>query len=249
LILGESGTGKELAASAIHRQSARAKKPLVVRNAATIPSGIIDAELFGNVANYPNVGMRERPGLLGEAEGGTLFLDEMGEMSDELQAHLLRVMQREGDYQRLGDARRRAADLRVIAATNRPLDRLRDDLLARFSIVLRMPPLSARREDIPLLARHLAGGEVPSVSMIRRLLSVAYTTHVRQIAAKLGERDDEGSASPATTEPDMRDDAISKEAIVAALAQCGGVREQAWRQLGMTSRYALKRVMKKYGLS
>jgi MoxR-like ATPase len=256
LVVGESGTGKELAANAIHRCSARARRPLVVRNAATIPSGIVDAELFGNVANYPNVGMRERPGLLGEAEGGTLFLDEIGEMGDELQAHLLRVLQAGGDYQRLGDARRRDADVRVIAATNRPLDRLRHDLLARFRFVVRMPPLGSRREDVPILARHIARrlghDEPPSFATARRLMSLGYTTHVRQIEALLSRRDtgDEAMADEAAEEPSARGggDDLPREAIVAARERCGGLREQAFRDLGLSSRHVLKRLMKKHGI-
>jgi len=92
LITGSSGTGKELIAQAIHRLSSRAKKELVARNAATFPSGLIDAELFGNVQNYPNVGMPERPGLIGQAHDSTLFLDEIGELPIDMQAHLLRVL-------------------------------------------------------------------------------------------------------------------------------------------------------------
>ena len=255
LIVGESGTGKELAASAIHRHSARGRRPLVVRNAATIPSGIADAELFGNVANYPNVGMRERPGLLGEAEGATLFLDEIGEISEELQAHLLRVLQAGGDYQRLGDARRRDADLRIIAATNRPLDRLRHDLLARFRFIVRMPPLRLRREDVPLIARHVArrlGVPPPSFDTVRRLMSLGYTTHVRQIEALISHRDpdDEAPAASPTEGHEVvaSGDDVPREAIVAALERCGGLREQAWRDLGLSSRYVLKRLIKKHGL-
>ena len=256
LVVGESGTGKELAASAIHRRSARARRPLVIRNAATIPPGIADAELFGNVASYPNVGMRERPGLLGEAEGATLFLDEIGEMGDDLQAHLLRVMQTNGDYQRLGDARRRAADVRVIAATNRPLDRLRHDLLARFRFVVRMPPLGSRREDVPILARHIARrlghDEPPSFATARRLMSLGYTTHVRQIEALLSRRDPDDEATAEETAPGRSaagaGEDLPSEEIVAALERCGGAREQASRELGLSSRHVLKRLMKKHGL-
>jgi two-component system nitrogen regulation response regulator GlnG/two-component system response regulator HydG len=257
LVVGESGTGKDLAANAIHRGSARARRPLVVRNAATIPAGIADAELFGNVANYPNVGMRERPGLLGEAEGGTLFLDEIGEMSEELQAHLLRVLQAGGDYQRLGDARRRDADVRIIAATNRPLDRVRHDLLARFRFVVRMPPLRARREDIPLLARHVARRLSPLVApdfaTVRRLMSLGYTTHVREIEALLSRADaaDDHASEKETSAASsaVRGDDLSREAIVAALERCGGQRDQASRELGLSSRHVLKRLMKKRGVS
>src|SRR5262249_13648433 len=91
-IHGESGAGKELVARAIHASSPRAVRPLVARNAATIPEGLIDAELFGNLRNYPHAGMAERPGLIGEADGGTLFLDELAELPVPLQAHLLRVL-------------------------------------------------------------------------------------------------------------------------------------------------------------
>ncbi|MBW1878579.1 MAG: sigma 54-interacting transcriptional regulator, partial [Deltaproteobacteria bacterium] len=91
LIEGQSGAGKELVAQGIHASSRRARRPIVSRNAATFPETLIDAELFGNAANYPNPGMRPRLGLIGEADGSTLFLDEIGELSDALQAHLLRV--------------------------------------------------------------------------------------------------------------------------------------------------------------
>lgn len=156
LITGASGTGKELVAHAIHESSPRSRNQIVARNAATFPSGLIDAELFGNVAQYPNPGMPERPGLIGQAHGSTLFLDEIGELPAELQAHLLRVMD-EGDYQRLGEARRRTADIRFIGATNRSVDQLKHDLLARFVLRVAVPGFGDRREDIPLLIRHLLG--------------------------------------------------------------------------------------------
>jgi two-component system nitrogen regulation response regulator GlnG/two-component system response regulator HydG len=155
LLLGPSGSGKELAARAIHRLSRRADRPWVARNAATFPAGLIDAELFGNPRNYPNPGMAERPGLIGQADGGTLFLDEIGELPAELQAHLLRVLDGDGEYHRLGEAAPRRADLRLVAATNRDAQALKHDLLARLTLRLRLPGLEERREDIPLLARHL----------------------------------------------------------------------------------------------
>lgn len=155
LILGPSGAGKELAARAIHRMSPRGARTLVARNAATFPAGLIDAELFGNVRDFPNPGMRDRPGLVGEADGSTLFLDEIGELPAELQAHLLRVLDADGEYQRLGEPRRRTADLRLVAATNRPADSLKSDLAARLRHVLVVPSLAQRRDDIPLLARAL----------------------------------------------------------------------------------------------
>ena len=155
LLLGESGTGKELAARAVHHLSARGLQQFVARNAATLPSGLIDAELFGNAKNYPNPGMAERRGLIGEADGGSLFLDEIGELPFELQAHLLRVLDGDGEYQRLGEGNARRSNFRLIAATNRDPAMLKHDFAARFTARIEMPNLTKRREDIPLIARHL----------------------------------------------------------------------------------------------
>ena len=153
LLRGASGVGKELAARALHALSARAGRPLVARNAATLPEGLVDAELFGTARNYPNVGSPERVGLIGDADGSFLFLDEIGELSPTLQAHLLRVLDRGGEYQRLGEARMRRSDLRLVGATNRELAALKHDFAARFTSRIELPGLEARREDIPLLLR------------------------------------------------------------------------------------------------
>ena len=164
---GESGVGKELAARAIHTLSPRSGRPFVARNAATFPEGLVDSELFGTAKGYPNAGMPERPGLIAEADGGTLFLDEIGELPAHLQAHLLRVLDRGGEYQRLGEPRPRRADLRVVAATNRPVEALKHDFAARFSFRIELPGLNKRREDIPLLFSHLLTGvarENPAVA-------------------------------------------------------------------------------------
>jgi len=154
LIVGESGTGKELAARAIHRLSRRADRPFLARNAATFPAGLVDAELFGHVRDFPNAGMPERPGLIAEADGSSLFLDEIGEMPQELQSHLLRVLDA-GEYQRLGESRSRRSDFRLVAATNRDPDQLKHDLAARLRLRVAVPTLGARRQDIPLLVSHL----------------------------------------------------------------------------------------------
>lgn len=154
LITGPSGAGKELLARGIHRRSARGRRTLIARNAATIPPNLADAELFGNAAHYPNAGMSERPGLIGQADGSTLFLDELGELPLEVQTHLLRVLDA-GEYQRLGDARVQRADVRFIAATNRAARELKADLAARFALSLPVPGLEERVRDVPLLARHL----------------------------------------------------------------------------------------------
>lgn len=154
LLAGPSGSGKELAARALHRLSPRGARELIARNAATLPEGLVDAELFGNVRDYPNPGMPAREGLIGAADGASLFLDEIGELPEALQAHLLRVLDADGEYQRLGEARTRRADLRLIAATNRPPDELKHDLLARLELRVTLPGLDVRREDVPLLIDH-----------------------------------------------------------------------------------------------
>lgn len=155
LITGPSGAGKELAAKAIHALSRRANAPFVSRSAATFPDTLIDAELFGCAKNYPNVGSPERKGLVGEADGGYLFLDEIGELPPTQQAHLLRVLDQHGEYQRLGEGRSRKSDLRVIAATNRDPSELKHDFAARFTARVRVTPLNNRMSDLPWLLLHL----------------------------------------------------------------------------------------------
>jgi len=202
LVRGESGTGKELTARALHVASHRRDGPFVSRNAATVPEALIDAEMFGNVRNYPNPGMADRPGLVGAAHGGTLFLDEVGELPEGLQTHLLRVMDH-GEYQRLGESDVRTDDLRVIGATNRPRDTLRADLQARFSLQLTLPPLRERRAAIPLILRHLArlrgredrelarrilderGEPRITCDLVERLLEAPLPTNVREIEGLL----------------------------------------------------------------
>jgi len=167
LLRGASGVGKELAARALHALSSRAGRPLIARNAATLPEGLVDAELFGTARNYPNVGSPERVGLIGEADGSFLFLDEIGELAPALQAHLLRVLDRGGEYQRLGESRLRRSDLRLIGATNRDLAALKHDFAARFTSRIELPGLAARREDIPLLLRTIlrrAAAHSPAVA-------------------------------------------------------------------------------------
>jgi DNA-binding NtrC family response regulator len=202
LLLGESGSGKELSARAIHAQSSRRQRAMVSRNAVTLPEALVDAELFGNAKNYPNPGMVERPGLLGEAHASTLFLDEIGELSPTAQAHLLRVMD-QGDYQRLGDATQRRADFRLIAATNREPSALKHDFAARFPLRVRLPGLNERVEDVPLLIRRILLNLCESTpalverfferrhdriaeprlepELIEWLLRHRYTTHVREL--------------------------------------------------------------------
>ncbi len=160
LLLGETGTGKELCARALHYLSARASGPFVPVNCGAIPQDLMENELFGHVAGAFTGATTSHPGVLGEAEGGTLFLDEIEGLSLLAQVKLLRFVQ-EHEYRPLGATKRRAANVRLIAATNGNLEdavrqgAFRQDLYYRLKVlVLELPPLRQRREDIPLLAQY-----------------------------------------------------------------------------------------------
>ena len=244
LIQGPSGTGKELVALALHAGNGR-RGPFVSRNAATIPEGLIDAELFGNIRDYPNPGMPERRGLIGTAHGGTLFLDEIGELPEALQAHLLRVLD-SGEYQRLGEGQTRHADIRLIAATNRPEASLKEDLLARLPLRIHTPPLGTRRADLPLLVQHLLRGiaareadlarrffvdDQPqlSIGLLRELLLRDYRTHIREVEALLWQSmvaSPEGVLLPPPPAPVS---ATAAHPAAAAPATAGGQTGADWR--------------------
>ena len=160
LILGESGTGKELLARAVHNISNRSKRPLVKVNCATLPSNLIESELFGHEKGAFTGAMDRKIGRFELADGGTIFLDELGELPIELQAKLLRVLQ-EGEFERLGNSKTLKVNVRVIAATNRNLQlaiekkEFREDLFYRLNVFpITCPPLRDRKEDIPLLVKH-----------------------------------------------------------------------------------------------
>ena len=160
LITGANGTGKELVAHQLHLQSHRADKPFVEVNCAAIPSELIESELFGHEKGAFTSAIKQRKGKFEQADGGTLFLDEIGDMSLSAQAKVLRALQ-ENRISRVGSDKDIEVDVRVVAATNKDLKReiaagnFREDLYHRLSvIVVRVPSLGERREDIPLLARH-----------------------------------------------------------------------------------------------
>jgi two-component system nitrogen regulation response regulator GlnG/two-component system response regulator HydG len=155
LVHGATGSGKELAAQAIHRMSARRRRPLVSHSAGDIPPALIEAELFGNRQDYPNPGTPGREGLIGMADQSTLFLDELGLLPADLQGKLLRVLDGNGEFRRLGVDEALRSDFRLVAATNRPLEQLKQDLLARLKLTVPMPDLNQHGDDIPLLAVHL----------------------------------------------------------------------------------------------
>jgi DNA-binding NtrC family response regulator len=278
LLHGESGTGKELAARAVHDLSARKGKAFVSRNAATLPAGLIDAELFGNAKNYPNPGMTERAGLIGQADGGTLFLDEIAELPFDQQAHLLRVLDGDGEYQRLGDPEARRSSFILVAATNREVGALKHDVAARFPLRVELPSLDARREDIPLLVRHLlllAAKRSPQIggrfvfgrpggraevrvdpALVEALLGKSYETNIRELDALLWRA---MAASPGDTvvlTDELRKESQTRarvaepgaEEIRAALEEAQGSVSAAARALGVKSRFALYRLMKKHGI-
>jgi len=162
LLLGETGTGKELIAQAIHDRSRRKERTLIKLNCAAIPTGLLESELFGHERGAFTGAITQKVGRLELADQGTLFLDEVGDIPLELQPKLLRVLQ-DGEFERLGSTRTKKVDIRLVAATNRDLDRMiedrqfRSDLYYRLNVFpIRVPPLRERPEDIPLLVRYFS---------------------------------------------------------------------------------------------
>ncbi|MFN2377595.1 MAG: sigma-54-dependent transcriptional regulator [Candidatus Binatia bacterium] len=196
LVTGESGTGKELIARSIHYQSPRATKSLITLNCAAIPDNLLESELFGHERGSFTDAVEKKIGRFEAADGGTIFLDEIGEMSPGLQAKLLRVLE-EGEIQRVGAPRPQHVDVRVVAATNRNLleaigeGRFRKDLYYRLNVVsVELPPLRARRGDLPHLIRHLLSRKSEELGMkpkelapalVDRLLEHRWPGNVREL--------------------------------------------------------------------
>ncbi len=193
LIRGESGTGKELVARALHERGARRTHRFVALNCGAIPETLIDSELFGHAKGAFTGATSDRAGVFVEADGGTLFLDEIGDMPMAVQARLLRVLQ-EGEVRPVGASGVRTVDVRVIAATHVDLaaaveaGRFRQDLYYRLNVVvLPVPPLRERRDDLPLLAAHLLrkhGGKTPpslSAEALEGMTAYAWPGNVREL--------------------------------------------------------------------
>jgi PAS domain S-box-containing protein len=196
LIEGETGTGKELAARAIHNASPRMNKPFVAINCGALPDTLLESELFGYKAGAFTNAVKDKPGHFAMAEGGTIFLDEIGDTSPAFQAKLLRVLE-EREFQPLGGVRKIAADIRIIAATNRDLsvmvekEEFRQDLYYRVNVVrLKLPPLRHRMEDVPLLADYfitkfnkIRGKAVqkPDQEVLEALMSHDFPGNIREL--------------------------------------------------------------------
>ena len=186
LILGETGSGKELIARAVHAASKRSQKPLIKVNCAALATGLIESELFGHEKGAFTGATERRVGRFELADGGTIFLDEIGEIPPEVQVKLLRVLQ-EQEFERIGGSVTRKIDVRLIAATNRDLERavadggFRSDLFYRLNVFpIALPPLRERREDIPVLVHYFATRF--GAKLGRRVTRVAAETMQRLVA-------------------------------------------------------------------
>ncbi len=196
LIEGESGTGKELFARALHNLSFRKDKPFIAVNCSALPDTLLESELFGYKAGAFTGATKDKPGRFALAEGGTIFLDEIGDVSSSVQVKLLRVLQ-DKIYEPVGDVSSTKADVRVITATNKKLDRLieegkfRDDLYYRINVVkLELPPLRDRKEDVPLLIDYFvrrfnrrSGKNICCVTneVTSRLMAYDYPGNIREL--------------------------------------------------------------------
>jgi PAS domain S-box-containing protein len=276
LITGESGTGKELAAAAIHSLSERKSKPFVAVNCSAIPESLLESELFGHVKGAFTGAIRDKVGLFQAADGGTLFLDEVAEMAPQLQVKVLRALQ-EREIRRVGDERVTKINVRIVAATNRDLERLvlseklREDFYYRIRVFdIPMPPLRERRDDIPLLVHHFlheigAGKPRSSRGMtaegFRALMNYSWPGNVRELRNAV----EHGMVTASGREIRLDDlpsqiqhvgdleaaltpeQYAERERLITVLREAGGNRTKAAALLG-TSRVTLWKKMRRFRL-
>lgn len=266
LITGENGTGKEMIARAIHENSRRRGKPFVKVNLGGISRSLFESEMFGHKKGSFTGAVADRTGRFEMADGGTIFLDEIGELDVECQVKLLRVLQ-EKTFEPLGDSRSRKVDVRIICATNAPLDDMikagtfREDLYYRINLItIHLPALRERIDDIPILIRHFAENAGHSnikflQSAIDRLSNYPFPGNIRQLK-NIVERTllmcdgnivtDSDIALPETEHTATLDEA-EKFRIEEIIKSTGGNVSRAAAILGLT-RQALYRRMDKYGI-
>jgi DNA-binding NtrC family response regulator len=289
LITGETGTGKELVARAIHDYSERSAEPFVAVNLAALPPALIESELFGHEKGAFTGAAQRHHGRFELAGGGTLFLDEIGDLDLSLQTKLLRVLQ-DGGFERVGGGEALQNHARILTATNKPVrpDReaaavgegpgpqgsLREDLYYRLSVIeIDVPPLRARRSDIPLLAAHALGGtpaRAISEEAMARLLAYRWPGNVRELfhsvqraavlcGGDIIDVDDLSEAIRSASQPGRPDDpldelplreavaALERRLVVQALQRAGGNRSEAARRLGI-SRAQLYAKLDEFGM-
>jgi len=276
LITGESGTGKELVARAIHSQSHRHHKSFVAVTCAALPESLLETELFGHQKGSFTGALAQKKGKFEFANGGTLFLDEVGEMSANIQVHLLRVLE-EKEFTRVGGNEPIRVDVRVISATNKDLRKaiekqeFREDLYYRLNVVnIELPPLRERKEDIPLLAEHFLNKfasenrkEVTGFSSdaTELLLGYDWPGNVRElenaieravILAKdslitIADLPQKSVSSAYSTSPRRNLKEVEKDHILNILRETGKNYSEAARILGIT-RMTLYKKVKEYGL-
>ena len=275
LIQGESGTGKELVARALHAQSSRADKPMVVINCAALPETLLESELFGHEKGSFTGAVAAKPGLFEVADGGTLFIDEIGELPGSLQAKLLRVLE-DGSLRRIGSLQERRVNVRLLAATNRNLakeveaSRFREDLYYRINVMsLELPPLRERQGDIPLLVAHFLrpGWEIEPIALaaleayhwpgnVRQLINALErakilcnneTIRVTDLPREVVQRaTSPAEASDVLTTDDLS--ALQRSKVVEVLRREAGNKSKAARALGIDRR-KLYRLLEKYAIA